>query len=109
MITGTEALRLPSAQLTHEETAVVDKIIRLMDCEVREGMKRGGVQLKVSETRPHLITEVALQLKRAGWNSQWEPNVKQSSVHGGKPQLVGYIVTMVPTDESFDEASKIIQ
>jgi hypothetical protein len=66
MIPASEALRLPCAQLTPEESAAADVIDAEIDAHLRENMRRGGATYDTKETRgPVIADDIAVPLEQA--------------------------------------------
>ena len=101
MITATEALRLPSAQLTHDERKGVVALLEKIDLEVRTGMKLNGIVIATDEIRPPVNAAVMQTLIRAGWNVAFHPIVVQSKVAGSKPYHTGFNMELTPSVASF--------
>ena len=106
MITGAEALRLPSAQLNDEEASAVDKLMALIDEHIQKGMKRYGVELTTKMTHRTVLTEVIRRLHTFGWITELEPQVEQSRF-AREPTLVGFKLTLTPTKEAYEEAGRL--
>lgn len=105
MISAAEALRLPSAQLTPEESASADALEMSIESYVRLKMERRGCEYTTPETRPNIIAEVNQRLKTAGYQPQWQALVEQSVVKGAAPRHVGFKLALAPTDEAYRAAT----
>lgn len=104
MIRAADALALPTAQLTEEEKEAVDKLEVHIDAAIRSAMQYHGIELQINEVRREVITEMQLRLRAAGYSSQWEPRVERSKLNPNKGTLVGFELSLCPTDEAYREA-----
>lgn len=104
MISATDALRLPSAQLTGEEAAAADSLEAKIESGIRAAMERRGIDLQTNETRGNVIAEINQRLKAAGWVVQWRARVEPPRV-GLTPTLVGYDLSLAPSDEAYRAAA----
>lgn len=103
MIPASEALRLPSAQLSPEEVAAADALDAELDAHLRQHMQRGGATFDTKETRGPVIAEVTWRLRRAKYEVQVMAAQAASALDPRKACVVGYRLMLVPSDEAYRE------
>jgi len=108
MITAIEALRLPSAKLTDEQSEKATDVINKIDAQVRMKMTRGGLTMILNVTDQSVLAHVAILLKQAGWNPQWMPVHEQSSIRGAQPKHVGFQLTLAPQESAYEAAEQLV-
>lgn len=101
MIPATEALRLPSAQLSVDEIAAADALEAEIEAHVSKFMERRGCDFVVKETRNNVIAEINQRLKTAGYQFQWQPLVEQHPLNKAVQKHVGFRLTLAPNDEAY--------
>lgn len=107
MMTAVEALSLPTAKLSAEDVEAADKLETLIELHVKSNMKRQGVVLEISEVRGDVIADVSQRLKDAGYQVQWTPLVEQHPLNKAQQKLVGFRLSLAPTDESYRAAARV--
>ena len=107
MIPASEALRLPSAQLSPEEVAAADALDAELDAHLRQHMQRGGATFDTKETRGPVIAEVTWRLRRAKYEVQVMAAQAASALDPRKACVVGYRLMLVPSDEAYREAEPV--
>lgn len=99
MITPAEALQLRTARLTCEELTAVEVLQDKVEAHIREHMRRGGVQLDITETRAPVLVELQSRIRRAGWVLQtWA--LEEASRVTDKKRVVGYRLVLSPPDDA---------
>lgn len=104
MIPATEALRLPSAQLTEEERTAAEVLEKAIDTHIRQHMEWRGCQIKITEVRLNVIAEINQRLKAAGYQADWHRMAERSQVTG-EERLVGFLLVLAPLDEAYRAAA----
>lgn len=110
MITAAEALRLPSARLSPEETHAADVLLQAIENHVVAHMSRAGCEepFTTKEKRSSVLTEVTQRLKVAGWIPRWQIDAEKGRfsdnvvIKGWKLMAIG------PTDEAYRQADEIV-
>ena len=108
MIPASEALKLPSAQLTDEEKAAVERMESEIDEGVRTGMEHRGIDLNFTETNGNVIAEVNQRVKKAGFNAQWIKLVQKHKFNAALTETVGYSLSLSPTDEAYQTEARLL-
>ncbi len=103
MIPASEALRLPCAQLTPEESAAADVLDAEIDAHLRENMRRGGATYDTKEVRGPVIAEATWRLRRAGYQVQVMAAQAPSALDPRKQCVVAYRMLLAPSDEAYRE------
>ncbi len=104
MISASEALRLPSAQLSPDESAAADALDAELDAHLREHMRRGGATFDTKEVRGPVIAEVTWRLRRAKYEVQVMAAQAASPLNPQQLRVVGYRLVLTPSDEAYREA-----
>lgn len=107
MISAAEALRLPSAQLTSEESTASDALETAIEAHVRLKMERRGCEYTTEEKRPNVIAEVNQRLKRAGYQPQWQALVQQGKFSNNRVHM-GFSLSLAPTDEAYQAVGEVL-
>lgn len=107
MISASEALRLPCAQLSDEEVAAVDALERELEEAVKNTMELKGLQINVKEANGNVIAEVSQRLKTAGYQVQWTPVVESHPLNKAHQRLVGFQLLLAPSDEAYRDARRL--
>jgi hypothetical protein len=101
VIPAVDALQLPSALLTHEDLAAVEKLETEIEVHVRRTMgRRGPEPFKTGEVRGNIIAEVNQRLRAAGWAPVWSQLGEQSRVTG-KVTVIAYGLDLPPSDATY--------
>jgi uncharacterized protein YcbX len=106
VIPAVEALQLPGAALSAEEREAADKLELAIEAHVRSKMTRQGVTFVTEETRGEVIADVNQRLKAAGYQSQWTAQVEQHPLNKALQRVVGFSLSLAPTDESYRNAAR---
>jgi hypothetical protein len=109
MIHAKDALRLPDAQLTDDDRAIVDKLLRELDDGIRRHMKQNGFEFTTNNTNAAAMFVVMTILQDHGFVVQCTPIVNQSRIAGGQGTHVGYQLHCVPSAESIKEARETLK
>jgi hypothetical protein len=104
VIAAVDALKLPSAQLSDDERLAADKLEVAIEAHVLNNMRVNGVDFKTEELRPVVIAEVNQRLKRAGWQTQWQPLLEQHALNKAAVKHTGFGLNLAPSDAAFTEA-----
>ena len=104
MISAAEALRLPSAQLTPEESTAADTLEDEIETHVRQHMERRGIEFSTKEKRGNVIAEVNQRLKGAGYLPQWQAIIEQGKFSTNRVHT-GFGLSLAPTDEAYRAAT----
>jgi hypothetical protein len=104
MISASEALRLPSAQLSPDESAAADALDAELDAHLREHMRRGGATFDTKEVRGPVIAEVTWRLRRAKYEVQVMAAQAASPLNPQQLRVVGYRLVLTPSDEAYLQA-----
>jgi hypothetical protein len=106
MIPASEALALPTAQLSDEEKAAADKLEAVIEAHIRKTMKFQGCLFQTKEeTNESVAVIVGHRFKAAGYLVQWNPIVEQNKFNASVRTLVGWQFAFMPTDEIYREAA----
>jgi hypothetical protein len=106
MISAVEALALPTALLTDEELKAADNLVNAIEHQIHGHMRRNGVTLEGTESRPHVIAEVNQRLKEAGYEANWQLVFDQHPLNKALTRPAGYKLGISPTDESYRAAAR---
>ena len=106
MISPSEALQLPTAQLNDEEASAADGLMLLIDEHVRKGMTRAGVDLTTKMTNRNVVAEVNCRLRALGWITEWRPIVEQHRLNAAVQNHTGFQLSLIPSDEAYKEATR---
>lgn len=109
MITASEALRLPSAQLTEDDKGIVAKLLREIETGIQTSMKRNGFEFQTNNTNPAAMFEVVVILQEHGFTVQCQPLLNQPAIHGGRPTHVGYALQCAPSQASIEASRRTLQ
>lgn len=104
MISAIEALNLPKAQITDEDTKLAYAVLAKIDRHVHKNMTFAGVdilELQPSELSFAAAKIVAVMVKRLGWNMNANFGVKQSEL-GGRTTI--WQIALSPTIEVYEQA-----
>lgn len=99
MITPAEALQLRTARLTCEELGAVEVLQDKVEAHIRQHMRRGGVQLDITETRAAVVVELQSRIRRAGWQLQTLAMEEASRVTDQR-RVIGYRLVLSPPDDA---------
>ena len=108
MIPAVEALQLPTAQLSPEELAAADKLELFIEEHVKTNMTHQGANIEIKEGRPDIIANVSQRLKAAGYQAQWAPLVEPHPLNKAQQVLVGFRLSLAPSDESYRAAARAV-
>jgi creatinine amidohydrolase/Fe(II)-dependent formamide hydrolase-like protein len=108
VIPATEALTLPTAQLTAEEIEQANVIETTIEAAVREHMRHSGLNILVKETNSNVIAEVNQRIRKAGYTTQWQPHVEQHPLNKAVSTHTGFDLAMFPTDEIYQAAARAL-
>ena len=103
MISATEALSLPTAELSKECREAADKLEGQIEGIVREKMGRNGVDITTTVTHEAVIAEVNQRLRRAGWATNWQPKLEQHPLNKALTKHVGFSLNLFPSDAAYTE------
>jgi len=106
VISATDALALPTAQLTAEETEAANKLEAEIEVHVLAKMERKGIDFESKETRPNVIAEINQRLKAAGFDPQIQFVVDQHPLNKAIQRCIGFRLSMWPSDESYRAAAR---
>lgn len=106
MISAVEALQLPRAQLSVEDKEAADALEIAIEAFVHDNMEWRGLQFTSKEKRPNAIAEVMQRLKAAGYETRLEFVVEQHPLNKAMQQLVGFQLSLSPSDEAYRAAAK---
>lgn len=111
LTSAAEALRLPSAQLTEDETKIVDKLVALFNDEVTEGkMKLSGMPFETNNNNPNAMTKFLFLAEEAGYAVQCQADIQPNRFNPkGPPTINGYRVIFSPTKESIAASLRTLQ
>lgn len=109
MIRAAAALRLPCAQLTEDESKIVDKILAEIDDGIRKAMRRNGFEFQTNCTSPAAMSTVVTVLQDHGYVVQCQPIVQPPRFQGGRPTLNGYALSCAPSREAIEESRRALQ
>jgi hypothetical protein len=102
MIEASEALGLATAQLSDEDSKLVDSIEAQLTEHIKTKMERRGVDMKFDGiTNSNVLAEINQRLKRAGWMPTWQPLVEPHPLHQNKQRLTGYMLSLAPSDTAY--------
>jgi hypothetical protein len=99
-----EALLLPSARLTDDERAAVDKLEKAIDEHVHKSMAYRGVDFTGKETNLNVLAEVNQRLKDAGYTLEWKYLVERHQLNAALTKMVGFQLVLGPSDEAYRAA-----
>ena len=107
MISATDALLLPTAQLSEEEQRAAALLEVEISAYVETHMEfRGCCDIKTEETRPSVIANVNQRLRRRGWHAEWKPVYRQDDpANKHKRAHAGYAIDLIPSNEAYCEAA----
>jgi hypothetical protein len=108
VIPAVEALQLPTAQLSPDELVAADGLESMIEQHVKTSMTRQGVNIEIKEARPDIIADVSQRLKAAGYQAQWAPLVEAHPLNKAQQQLVGFRLSLAPSDESYRAAARAV-
>ena len=100
MIPAADALDLPTAALSVDDTAAANMLEAEIEAHVRKAMAINGIEFKTDVTKPVVIATVNQRLKQAGWVPQWQMLVEQGKFTK-EPRVVGFGLSMAPSDDAF--------
>lgn len=104
MIPAFEALALSTAQLSADDLKLVEHIEAQLVEAIKTKMERRGVDVKLDGvTNANALAEINQRLKRAGWMPTWQPLVEPHPLHQNKQRLTGYMLSLAPSDSSYDK------
>lgn len=106
MITAAEALQLPTAQMTAEESEAVDKLMALIEKSIRESMQHYGIDLTVGTPHRTVVNEVNHRLVLAGWTTEWQP-ITEKSRFANAETIKGFRLSLAPSKDSREEAARL--
>lgn len=109
MIHASEALRLPSAQLTEDENKMVTAILDEIDTGVRTNVRRNGFEFKTNCTSAPAIFEVTQVLQDGGWIVNCQPILKHPRIQGGMTTHEGFTLVCAPSREAVLAARQALQ
>ena len=108
MISAVEALQRPTAQLSPEELAAADKLELFIEEYVDKNMAYQGVNIEIKEVLPSIVANVSQRLKAAGYQAQWTPLVESHPLNKAQQRLVGFQLSLAPTDDSYRAAARAV-
>ena len=100
MIPAADALDLPTATLSADDTSAADMLEAEIEAHVRKSMAVNGIEFKTDVVKPVVIAAVNQRLKQAGWVPQWQMLVEQGKFTK-EQRVVGFGLQMAPSDEAF--------
>ena len=101
ILPASEALRLPSAQLTEDEKKIVDKVLADIDAEIHKHFKRNGFEYSTNCNNPAVVFEIAQLLQDAGYMVQCQPRLSQNRFNPqGPPNIDGFVLLCAPSREA---------
>jgi len=108
VIAAVEALQLPTAQLSPDELAAAERMEAMIEEHVKKSITRQGASLELKEVRPDVLADVSQRLKAAGYQVQWAPMVEEHPLNKAQQKLVGFRLSLAPTDESYRAAARAV-
>lgn len=98
-----QALRLPCAELTDEQRKHVADAIEMLEGLYPQSMTRAGMSVDIMAGDMVVLSELQRHCNAEGWLTHVQPNILPPRVHGGKPMLVGFKLTLTPPPGAYDE------
>ena len=105
MIRAAEALLLPSARLSQEQTDAAIRLEAEAEAAVQARGTQNGANFRTTEKDGSVIAAVDWRLKRVGWLAEWVPETMTSQVTR-RPFVSGYVVALRPSDAARAEADR---
>jgi hypothetical protein len=106
MISATDALALPTAQLPPDEMEAANKLEAEIEVHLLAKMTRAGVNFDTAEMRATVIAEVNQRFRAAGYQTQWSPKTEQHKIYNNRIVHVGFSLSLFPTDEAYRAAAR---
>lgn len=107
MTSAANALMLPRARLTDPEKVAAASLCLDVDAYINTHMEfRGCYDFTTKELRGNVIAYVNQALRREGWMPQWQPLYEKDPKDKQKNVHSGWKLTLMPTDEAYDEATR---
>ncbi len=108
MIPASEALDLPTAQLTDDQRVRVEKLEALIEAHVRNAMERRGCDFHTTETDNNVVAEINQRLKAAGWITQFMRLQEPNPLNRGAPRDIGFMIHLGPSDDAYKTNAKTL-
>lgn len=106
MISATDALLLPRAQLTEDERKAADDMEAALEAHIRSTMTRYGCdELYTTEMNRKVLAEVNQRLIRAGWKPTWHMRTEIGTLTADR-RHTGFQVTLEPSAEAYQAAAE---
>jgi hypothetical protein len=109
IMTAADAMRLPRAQLTEDEHAIVEKLVSLFNAAIPERMKYHGFEFETNNTNPDAQLRFNLLVEEQGWQVQCQPLLEMPRFQGASPVHTGYKLVFIPTKAAIDAARSLLQ
>jgi hypothetical protein len=101
VISPSEALALPTAQLTADELRIVSTIEANIDDAIRQAMAYRGIEIDIRNSNVNVIAELNLRFRNAGWITQWQAKIEGNQFNQAVKTCVGFHLTLTPKDEAY--------
>jgi len=111
LIPAEEALQEPSAKLTPEDEAAIEKLVLIVNDAIKNKkvMKRNGFQLTTDCNNPVAVFEFTMQLQDAHYSVNCQPILVPNRLNpNGPPRHEGYMLGVIPTKEAIQAAKKML-